>query len=246
MTDDPRRVLTLAGARNLRDIGGYRTLNGRRTRWRTVFRSDCLDRLTIEAQAELLSVGLRTVIDLREHSELVDRPNVFAQSADLKYRWIPFWEAPITGRGLSATADGYLRELDLRGERIAYICRELLDPASLPALIHCAAGKDRTGLVIAVLLSVAGVPRDVIVEDYAMSAACLGDEFLEEGRQWVTGQGWAWAEYAHLWDSPPERMLRTLDHLDDRWRGAATFLLHHGLDQADVAQLRDHLTEALD
>jgi protein-tyrosine phosphatase len=181
------------------------------------------------------------VIDLREQAELVERPNVFATSLHLRYQSVPFWDSPITERGLSATAQGYRRELDLRGERIVHIYRKLLAEDGLPALIHCAAGKDRTGLIIALLLSVADVPPDAIIADYALSAACLGPEFLEEGREWVTARGWLWEQYAHVWDSPPDRMSLTLQYLQDRWAGANAYLQQHGLSPSELAELRKRL-----
>jgi len=238
------RHLQLVGTRNLRDVGGYPTLDGRRTRWRTVFRSDCLDQLTPVSQDELLALGVRTIIDLREHDELAERPNVFATSAHVAYRWLPFWDQPLPERGLPDLGVGYVRELDLRGERLVAICRALLGPAALPALIHCAAGKDRTGVVVALLLAVAQVPDAVIIEDYAMSATCLGPAYLDEGRQWLTSRGWSWEQYGHNWSSPPERMARTLAHVQQRWGSAEAYLQDHGLGQPELDALRARLTEA--
>src|SRR5262245_23186519 len=89
----PSRHIALEGAYNVRDIGGYDTGDGRQTRWRTVFRSDSLHRLTPAAQADLVGLGLRTVIDLRHVQETADMPNVFAESERVRYRNLPLFEA---------------------------------------------------------------------------------------------------------------------------------------------------------
>ena len=119
----------------------------------------------------------------------------------------------------------------------ATICRELLTPGALPALIHCAAGKDRTGVLIGLLLAVAGVEPELTAQDYALCAACLGNEHVEEGRQGVTARGWSWEVYREHWDNPPERMTNTLEHLQQRWGGAESYLVEHGLTPADVRGL---------
>jgi protein-tyrosine phosphatase len=242
--DSSRRHWQLDGTRNLRDIGGYQTVDGRRTRWRTVFRSDCLDRLTLASQAQLLAAGLRTIVDLRERREILERTNVMFDPAKIAYRWLPFWNPPVPYEGPPDFAHGYLREIDERGASLVAICRELLTPGALPALIHCAAGKDRTGVVIGLLLAVARVEPELIAQDYALSAACLGNEDLEERRQWVTAQGWSWEVYSEHWDTPPERMTNTLEHLQQRWGGPESYLVAHGLTAAEVRALREALTEA--
>src|SRR5215211_6384795 len=83
------RVIQLNGVKNLRDLGGYPTVDGRLTRWRTLFRSDCLDQLDTAGQEWLVDNGLRTAIDLRGDWEVEARPNVFDASERLRYRRVP-------------------------------------------------------------------------------------------------------------------------------------------------------------
>src|SRR5690348_750907 len=153
MSIDTRRVLRLEGLRNLRDIGGYATRNGRRTRWRTLYRSDCPDQLTEAGQMWLIQAGLRSVIDVRDHKELLERPNVFATSREVVYRHLPFFEGPPPDNFQVDLRNGYLREIDLLGNRMVTLIDELVRPGTLPALVHCAAGKDRTGVAMAVVLA---------------------------------------------------------------------------------------------
>ena len=123
------------------------------------------------------------------------------------------------------------------------IFEAILEPDALPALVHCAAGKDRTGLTIALLLELVGVPREIISADYALSAECLGPEYIAESQIWVTKQGRDWTLWAHLFESPPERMLKTLDYVDQQFGGLEAYLTTHGLDRAKLTRLRDLLVE---
>jgi protein-tyrosine phosphatase len=240
---DERRVVRLDGTRNLRDVGGYPTTDGRRTRWRTLYRSDCLDRIDEIGQTWLLQAGLRTIIDLRDNLEIVERPNVFAASAHVAYRRIPFWDEPPKADLEPDVSEGYLDELDELGERLAQIVQSVVAPGALPALIHCAAGKDRTGVAIAILLEAVGVERDAIVEDYALSRVCLGPEYIQETREWVARRGLDWGVWEHLTDTPPERMAKTLQYLDRQFGGVQRYLMENGLPRERFGALRELLTE---
>jgi protein-tyrosine phosphatase len=182
-------------------------------------------------------------VDLRNDEEIEAQPSVFCESSTVGYCWRPFWGEPLAEGAMPDLRHGYIRELDLCGSRLAGICGELAQSGMFPALVHCAAGKDRTGVLVALLLATAGVRPGLIVDDYALSRASLGDEFLEESRQWVPGRGARWEDYADLYDAPPERMERTLEHLETRWGGAVRYLLEHGLAREDVERLRVALIE---
>jgi protein-tyrosine phosphatase len=240
---EQRRHLPLAGTRNLRDVGGYPTRNGRQTRWHMLYRSDCLAQLTASSQAELLGLGVRTVIDLRTDVEVATWPNVFARSRRVRYRRVPMRE--VAGQRLPALEEGYLHDLDTRGDCFVAVCQALLAPAALPAVIHCAAGKDRTGVSIALLLAVAGVEDEVIADDYALTDTCVGDFYVEEGRQWLSRNGYTWEQYGHLIACPPERMQYTLEHIGRRWGNPEGYLMAHGLAAESRPRLRDLLTEPL-
>jgi protein-tyrosine phosphatase len=233
------RLVGLTGTRNLRDLGGYPTVDGRLTRWRTVYRSDCLDQLDAAGQTWLIEAGLRTIVDLRGDREVAAQPNVFANSTHVEYRRIPFWDQPPPADFEDPDlTNGYTRELDDCGDTLAAIFSALIEPEALPALIHCAAGKDRTGVVVALLLEAAGVTREAISQDYALSAECLGPENVAQGRIWVAQLGREWERWAHTFDTPPERMLKTLDYLDQHFGGVGPYLLGHGLDAHPLDRLR--------
>lgn len=230
------RHVRLPGTRNLRDVGGYPAAGGRQTRWRTLYRTDALDRLPPSSQEELLALGMRTVIDLRWPHELDEWPSVFRRSDRVAYRSIPLLEDDPTPRiGLSAT---YRHMLDQRGGQLVEVLRAIVAPDGVPAVVGCAAGKDRTGVAIAVLLAAVGVPTDVVVADYALTAELYatdsGDRHLVD-----------WRSGAVTVDCAPEYMLETLVHLENRHGGAAALLRRHGATDTELAALTDRLTEPL-
>jgi protein-tyrosine phosphatase len=230
----PERHIRLPGTRNLRDVGGYPTRDGRVTRWRTLLRTDALDRLPAASQTSLLDLGLRNVIDLRWPHELDEAPSVFQASPRVAYRSIPLLRDDPTPRlGLAGT---YLHMLDERGPQLADVVRSLLEPGGVPAVIGCAAGKDRTGVAVAVVLSAVGVPTDLIVEDYALSrpafAAAVDDEHLIDWR----------ADVVEV-ECEPAYMADALRHLERRHGGAPALLRRNGLSDDDVERLVEVMTE---
>jgi protein-tyrosine phosphatase len=229
------RHLRLPGTRNLRDIGGYTTAAGRRTRWRTLFRTDALDLIPAATQDAMLDLGLRTVIDLRWPHELRASPSAFAASSAVRYRSIPLLEDdPTPVIGLAAT---YRLMLDERGSQLADVARAVLEPGGLPAVIGCAAGKDRTGVAVALLLAAIGVPADEIIADYVLTGPAFshpdtGDPHLVDWR----------AEPITL-ECPPAHMETLLSHLATHHGGARALLRTHGLTTVELDLLVERLTE---
>jgi protein-tyrosine phosphatase len=230
------RHLRLAGTRNLRDIGGYPARDGRRTRWRTLYRADALDRLPPASTDTLIGLGLRQAIDLRWPDETEAWPSVFRRSPAVRYRNVPLRDAnPSPNRGLRAV---YREIIDGRGAQLAAVAGALAEPDGLPAVIGCAAGVDRTGLAIAVILSAIGVADEVIVTDYVMSAACFAADDHGSGLD-------DWRKGAITLDCHPEYMADTLDHLAGRYGGAGAYLTAHGVAASAVEALREKLTETV-
>jgi protein-tyrosine phosphatase len=234
LTRDPDRHLRLEGTRNVRDVGGYPAAGARRMRWRTLLRSDELTRLPAHARAQLEALGVRQVIDLRWPEELVRAPNVFEDRPGIRYRSVPLLEDdPTPHAGLAGM---YRHVFDRRAPQLAEVVRALLDDDGLPAVIGCAAGKDRTGVTIALLLDVAGVPEDVIVEDYALSAGY----FLEPVTHIDPDD---WRHPPLVVDSPPEYMAGALEHLHRSHGGSRALLRGQGLPDTELDRLVDRLTE---
>jgi protein-tyrosine phosphatase len=231
----PDRHLPLDGTRNVRDVGGYRTSDGRRTRWRTLLRSDELTRLPAHGQAQLIELGIRQVIDLRWPEELERSPNVFLRSDTVRYTPISLLADDPTPHG--GLAGMYRHVFDVRAEQLADVTRALLAEDGLPAIVGCAAGKDRTGVTIALLLDLVGVDHATIVDDYARSAAY----FAEPARVAIDEDDWRHPEL--VVESEPVYMRVALDHLDTAHGGARALLRRQGLTDAQLDRLVERLTE---
>jgi hypothetical protein len=199
----PERLVPLDGAFNFRDLGGYPTRHGRRTRWGRLFRSDTLHELT-EADVEVLrGFGLATVIDLRTATELsrtgrgrlgpepigFHHLSVLGDGAAIGDRMAREAgdDGPGTGAGAGRPEEPgevvaapvplgedlsarYAWYLDVGREPLAEALCLIGEPERLPLVFHCAAGKDRTGVLAALVLDLVGVDHDVIVEDYLVTA----------------------------------------------------------------------------
>jgi protein-tyrosine phosphatase len=173
------------------------------------------------------------VIDLRWGHELEGRPSVFAASDRIRYSSVPLMPDEFQAEGVAAT---YLHILDGRAPALADVVRRLLDPDGIPAVIGCAAGVDRTGVTVALLLAAVGVPADVAAADYALSA----ESFAGDG----AGSGlFDWRGGTVALDVRPEYMLEALDHLERQHGGPAGLLGREGIADTELARLRDLLTE---
>src|SRR5439155_1330692 len=115
-----------------------------------------------------------------------------------------FWDHPVPDGVDPDLTNGYVRELRLCGERMTAVFNAIVAPSVLPAVIHCAAGKDRTGVIVALILDAAGVSREAIGQDYALSAECLGPEYVVQSRTWVAELGRDWTRWGHIFECPPE------------------------------------------
>jgi protein-tyrosine phosphatase len=176
---EPARSLDLSGCFNFRDLGGYPTADGHRLRWRKLFRADGLTRLDAEDCARLAQLGLATVIDLRTPGELDERGRVPEGHFEFEYHHLPLTDVLVPERDLARYAepdfvtDRYLKLFSDGSDSISRAVKVLAAPAALPAVFHCSAGKDRTGILAALVLGLLGVPDELIVEDYALSGKAM-------------------------------------------------------------------------
>jgi protein-tyrosine phosphatase len=175
MPHSPERHIRLDAAYNVRDLGGYRTVNGLTTRWRSLLRADALHELTARDVDTLLELGLRTVIDLRSDKEIAAQPSVFAAREEVRYHHVSLFnglapaEIMFRERGLTDLSERYIAAIETCGVALASVATAIADAEDGVVLFNCTAGKDRTGIVAAMLLSVAGVSADDIAADYALT-----------------------------------------------------------------------------
>jgi protein-tyrosine phosphatase len=238
------RLLEWEGCLNARDLGGYATGDGRETRWGAVVRSASLAALTEAGRAALADYGVRAIVDLRLPAELADDPNPFAEPGDhgIAYINVSFIDpAAAPPDAVSTLAEDYLQMLDRYRQGVAEAMTAVARAPDGAVLIHCAAGKDRTGLISALLLGLAGVPDDTIAADYAMTAELL----RPREREWLEGlepeeraeREAMLARYAPT----AEVMSAVLEGLADRFGGVELYLLATGLGTDDLDRLRDRL-----
>jgi protein-tyrosine phosphatase len=238
------RLLAWEGCLNARDLGGYPTEDGRETRWGAVVRSDSPAALTEAGRAALADYGVRATVDLRLPTELADQPNPFADPGDhgIVYTNVSFIDpAAAPPEAVSTLAEDYLQMLDRYRQGVAEAMAAIARAPEGVVVIHCAAGKDRTGLISALLLGLVGVPAETIAADYAMTAELLrprDQAWLEALPPEERAEREALlARYAPT----AEVMLTVLEGLGERFGGVEPYLLATGLPRDDLDRLRDRL-----
>ena len=255
------RHLDLEGAYNLRDIGGYETGDGRTTRPRTLYRSDSLHNLSPDAQRELVSEGLRSVVDLRVTEAVTQHPNVFVDSTEVDYNWVnvmgdePLVEVSdinVSALGPDRPPDIYAAILDVRREWMGKVVKHLATPGTLPALYHCNSGRDRAGLVTMLLLSIAGVPAETIVKDYSSSATYLwrripdraaGKRLRLDPAEFDDSEEYREAFETERNIAPPKAMRASIEHLEREYGGVRPYLTGAGVTEDELERLRVAMVE---
>jgi len=244
---EPReRLVPLAGAFNFRDLGGYLNRDGRTTHWGTLFRSDTLHELTDGDVAVLRSMGLATIIDLRTLRELERTGRGPLAPEPIGYHHLSVVQDG-EGEAIAAPAppgvdlsERYLWYLDVGRRTLVEALTLLTDPANLPLVFHCAAGKDRTGVLAALVLDILGVDSEVIVGDYLITAGRMelimgryrSDPNIADRMATVP---------ASRFSVEADTMLRFLEVLHDRFGGARAWAVASGL----APQALDRMGELL-
>jgi protein-tyrosine phosphatase len=239
----PRR-LDWPDCRNTRDLGGL-PLGGGLTRTGVFVRSDNLRSLNAAGQEAMVAYGVTDVIDLRSESEVASSPSPYATMEPFAGKAPTYTHLPLvddaTMRKLAEASDmydRYLMMLEHRPDAFRGIFTALAR-AEGAAVFHCFAGKDRTGMVAAMSLALAGVETASIASDYAETDLQMAARYEE----WLAA-----AAPEHLEEMredlrcPPERIVGVLEHLDKRWGGVEGYLEAAGMAAADVSTLRSKLT----
>jgi len=258
-----QRLLLTGGGRNFRDIGGYPTLDGRSVRWRRVFRSGVLTYLTPEDRAQLEELGIRASCDFRDDEERAREPTPWPRAGVRQLTWSHVRGALGMRRLL---ADRKLDADFARSTMLAFYGRlpyrfvtqysdmlHLLAQGATPLVINCAAGKVRTGMAAALILASLGVPRETVLEDYALTdrAVDLEKELFAHPRTSVGFgadreliAGVSPEARAPLLEARPEYLLAAFDAIESRDGSLETYFRDTlGLDEQQQATLRSHLLE---
>ena len=246
MAIDFERHLPIKGTFNIRDLGGYETTDGV-TRWRRLLRADGLHKLQPDGVDQLVSHGVVTVIDLRHASELEHQPNPFAERDGVDYHNVSLFEnlAPPTPENMPKDDIDVLHELYVmalkeRHDAILKILQIIADAPEGTVLFHCTAGKDRTGIIAALTLGLAGVDHETIVKDYALTEIMIAP-IVDEIIAAVVARGGNAERMRPLLASKPETMQATLDHILENHGSIEAYLKDIGLDDGVKDRIRARL-----
>ncbi len=246
LTDFPR-LLSVPGVLNLRDLGGYRTRRGHSTRWRSLYRGDSLHTMMPEGGEVLRGAGLRSVIDLRSYHETTDEPNPLAVAAGVAYHPIPLFDdlAPTLKDVKARNSDDllldlYMEALNAQSGAVRSVLATIAAAPEGAVLFHCTAGKDRTGIIAALLLGAADVERDEIVADYALTGAHIAP-LVERLLARTRANGGDPVTHARFLRCEAPTMEAMLDHIERRHGSITGYLTEIGLEVAHIEALRDRL-----
>ena len=245
-----RRRIELEGAVNFRDLGGYPAEGGRTVRWRTIYRSDSLSDLTDSDVSGLRQLGINTLCDFRLSEESERKPNRLPNGHRInvvRLRFVPEGTLDM----LAAINRGQYGPADVEREVLIHYKKFVNDHAfeyrrvfeiilakdSLPLLMHCTSGKDRTGFAAAAVLLAVGVAREIIVSDYALT----NDYRRDIGHLFSNAVSKPTIDV--LTSANPRYIEAALDEIDARFGTTEAWLESLGVSPSRRARLRDLLTE---
>ena len=241
-----QRHVELEGCHNFRDLGGYPTRAGGRLRWRVLFRSDALHHLTTLDLAKLRDeIGLGHVLDLRSSGEIAIDGRGRLAAEDLRIHHLPLFDgAGTVSADLGARitlSDRYFLMAEHAKGPIARVIQTLAD-AEAPAVYHCAAGKDRTGVISAVLLGLLGVADEIIVADYAATKqnldAIVARLMASEGYQSMLEN--LPPDTLH---AEPETMIALLERVRDKYGSMRAYVHEIGVPDDAIARLEKRVLQ---
>jgi protein-tyrosine phosphatase len=235
---------------NFRDLGGYKTNDGHEVTWRKLFRSGELQNMTTaDARKLKQEIGLVSVLDLRSNLEIEEQGLGFVGTTGLKYHNISF--IPDGGDregnirrylGLANMGEFYLRLL--RKKEFSQLLIEALtivaNPVNHPLVFHCSAGKDRTGLLSAIVLSILGVDDEDIASDYFLTASHPHKQYNQITSE-MKKEGDAHGLPVFFWEVTPELMLRFLTKFKEEYGSTSQYLQKYGADSSLIPSLKQAL-----
>jgi len=226
----------------VRDLGGLPVAGGGSIRPGALIRADSLDRLDPDGLLAFAEHEVSLILDLRSPAEAESGVHPFTE--DPRYRLVPMID-PRRERSLDRSAERtlgmiYSSGLDRNARCIVDGVAAIADAPPGGVVVHCAVGKDRTGMIVALVLSALGVPHDEIAQDYAFSAECLREEFDEII---ASLEGEERARVAERMSSRRETILEMLDHARDHYGGTEGYLLAQGLGSDRLQRLKDRLVQ---
>jgi len=254
------RLLPLQGGRNFRDLGGYRSADGRQVRWGRLYRSGVMSGLTEADMSYLSALGVKVICDLRSNQERTHEPNPFIKAAGPVVAATDY--DMISSSALSGLGQVTTREAAIDAFAAAYVqFTEVLTPqytdmfarlkrGDAPLAFNCSAGKDRTGVAAALILSVLDVPRETILADYGLTEVYTPPSMYMKQAAQAKSAGFSQAQAEAFMRMPrevvevmlgsdPAVMRKALATIDAEYGGPVALVKgRFGVSDADIAALR--------
>ena len=252
LLDHPDRLVQMEQVHNFRDLGGYPTASGATTKWRTLFRADGLHRLRAESDIEIVeSLGLKSVIDLRTKREqreqgifpLEDIEVDFHHVSIVDATWSDSKETPQIDDPVEFLVWGYRDLLEIGSEKFALALRILSYQENVPAVFHCAAGKDRTGVLAALILSTVGVSDDIICADYGLTQRSI-EKTISWAKLHYPEMATRWTEINPVYlAAEPQAMQVILNDLVSAHGSVINYVRSLGVSESEIQSLSALLLE---
>lgn len=237
------------GSFNFRDIGGYPTKDGRSVRWGLYYRAGRQDRMTSEDLKQYQALGVKTQIDLRKPEEINEQGRGPLESMGASYHnlaVIPDGGTDQLSRLVGDTGISgarYLGYLEFGPEPWLRMFDLFAQASNHPIVLHCTAGKDRTGVSTAFLLSVLGVDRALIEADYILTNRDVSRQVDFVERTVGLPEGMDREALTHAAGVPETAIGDFLDGLDQKWGGALGYLTEIGISESQMNQVREHFLQ---
>jgi protein-tyrosine phosphatase len=254
------RLLPLEGGRNFRDVGGWRVADGRQIKWGKIYRSGVMSGLTLADYAYLSKLGVTAICDLRSPQERASEPSPFLGKAgapkvvatdyDMSASMAALARMTTREEAIQGFADSYVSFLDMLTPHYTDLFARLVANEG-PLAFNCSAGKDRTGMASALILSVLGAPRATVIEDYALTQVYTPPSYYMKQMANGAANASVSAQQAQalaklppevlqvIMGSDPEVMRRALAAIDARFGGPVALVkARFGLTDAKIATLR--------
>ena len=249
INDYSDRHIPFEGCFNFRDIGGYVGHNGRQVRWGKYFRAGRQDRMTEADLARVHDLGVRAQIDLRKQEEVDDQSR-----GPLGNLGASYYHLPVIPDGRTDELNRLVGDVGISGKRyLGYLefgpqtwldlFDIFADADAHPIVIHCTAGKDRTGVSTAFLLSVLGVDRSVIEADYVLTNRDVSRQVDFVETHVGLPEGLDRETMVHHAGVPEDAMGDFLDGLESRWGGAVAYLSEIGVPESQMDRVRELFLE---
>lgn len=251
MDSKQKRLIELDGIQNLRELGGYTTRSGKRIRYKRLLRSGNLDQVLSESQTQLLAYGVNHIIDVRDEWEQANYPNVFTETEQIHYQNVPFIgdvhlkddESTRIMDEADSLSDTYAFLLENCEPQILSILQAIAQSRKTDCtIVHCVAGKDRTGLIIALVLAALDIPDETIIKDYAYSGM-WSDEFEKHWQNEADDEQQI-IKCKRDAAATEEIMQKTLLYLQVKYGGINDYLDAIGCDQSLREKLQNQLLDS--